>query len=69
MYINQLYSQLEGFGVYRILPKVGGEYDPQLHEAFDAVEGGESNTIQAVKMPGFKLHDRVLQPAKVVIFK
>lgn len=69
MLLNQLYQELESFGVNAIDPKVGSDFDPELHYTMTQVEGGKTNTIKEVKKKGFKLHDRVLKPATVITFK
>lgn len=69
MLLNQLYSELESFGVSQISPNVGEEFNPELHYVMSQVDGGKSNTISEIKKKGFKLHDRVLKPATVITFK
>lgn len=69
MLLNQLYQELESFGVNVIYPKVGEEFNPELHYVMSQVDGGETNTIKEIKKKGFKLHDRVLKPATVITFK
>lgn len=67
MLLNQLNSELESLGITRIEPKVGDEFDPELHYAISTKEGQNKNKIVEVKKPGYKLHDRVVKPATVVI--
>ncbi|MFC0674158.1 nucleotide exchange factor GrpE [Brachybacterium hainanense] len=52
---------LERFGA------VGEEFDPTLHEALmhEDSEDVEVNTITLVMQPGYRMHDRVLRPARV----
>lgn len=69
MLLNQLYSELTSYGVTKIEPKEGQDFDPELHYAITAKEGKNKNKVVEVKKPGFKLHDRVLKPATVVIEK
>lgn len=69
MLLNQLYSELTSYGVTKIEPKEGQDFDPELHYAITAKEGKNKNMVVEVKKPGFKLHDRVLKPATVVIEK
>lgn len=47
-----------------------GVFDPQVHDAVGE-EGSEApeGTILRVTQPGWKLHGRVLQPARVIIAK
>lgn len=69
MLLGQLYSELESFGVTKITPQVGEEFDPHLHYAISTKDGDNKNHIVEVKKAGFKLHDRVIKPATVVIEK
>lgn len=49
---------------------LGKEFDPNVHEALAQVpaeEGQESGIVKEVYEKGYKLHDRVLRAAKVVI--
>lgn len=68
MLLNQLYSEMESFGVSKITPKVGEEFDAHLHYAI-STKDGDTNIILEVKKDGLKLHDRVIKPATVVIGK
>jgi len=62
--LNQL---LENNGVTPI--KTEGEtFDPRFHEAVAHVDGEEGKVISEVQR-GYKLHDRVLRPAMVVVGK
>lgn len=69
MLLGQLYSELESFGVTKIAPQVGDEFDPHLHYAISTKDGDNKNKIVEVKKAGLKLHDRVIKPATVVIEK
>ncbi len=66
MLMNQLFTELESFGLTKIIPNIGDTFEPELHEAFATAEGKE-NSILDVKKNGFKLNERVIQPAIVVI--
>ena len=68
MLMNQLFTELESFGLLKIVPSIGQEFEPEFHQAF-STEDGETNKILSVKKNGFKLNDRVIQPAIVVIGK
>ncbi len=60
----------ERYGLERI--GVEGEaYDPFLHEAMMSEESSEveEETVKQVYQAGYRLHDRVLRPAKVVVIK
>lgn len=46
-----------------------GKYDPSVHEVVgrEKHEGAEADNIVSVAQRGYKLHDYVLRPAKVII--
>ena len=46
-----------------------GKYDPSVHEviSMEKRDGVESGTIVTVAQRGYKLHDQVLRPAKVIV--
>lgn len=69
MLLAQLDSEFESFGIVVINPQVGEEFNPSLHYAISTKEGSEHNKIAEVKKVGYKLHDRVIKPATVVIGK
>ena len=68
MLMQQLMGELQNYGLNKIEPKIGDEFDPELHFPFSK-EKGEINKIIDVKKPGFKLYDRVIKPATVIIGK
>lgn len=47
----------------------GERFDPVFHEAVGqhAVEGFERGTILEVLQPGYRLHDSILRPARVIV--
>ncbi len=57
-------------GVERLDP-VGKPFDPAWHEAVGTVpsarHGVEPHTVVAVTAAGYRLNDRVLRPAKVIV--
>lgn len=64
--IKQFKDILNSEGVEEI-PLEGQQFDPNLHEAIDAVEGENDNMIVKVARKGYKLNDKVLRPAQVVV--
>lgn len=55
---------LVGFG------KIGDDFDPDLHEAIGMQEGDvEKDELQAVYLKGYKLKNRVIRHAKVMVVK
>lgn len=47
----------------------GAAFDPHLHEAAEVQEGQDDNTVVKVLAKGYKLNDKVLRPARVVVEK
>ena len=64
---RKLLALLENAGVTPIETE-GQPFDPRFHEAVAHVEGEEGKVISEVQR-GYKLHDRVLRPAMVVVGK
>jgi molecular chaperone GrpE len=64
---RKLRQLLENAGVTPIETE-GQAFDPRYHEAVAHVEGEEGKVISEVQR-GYKLHDRVLRPAMVVVGK
>lgn len=69
MLLNQTYNAMSENGIEIIEPKVGDKFDPRLHMAISKNEGKDINIIAEVKKKGFKLHDRIIKPAGVIIGK
>ena len=68
---RQLKAALEKASVREISPTPGERFDPHVHQAMAAVDapGAEPNTIVAVMLKGYRLHDRILRPALVTVAK
>jgi molecular chaperone GrpE len=58
------------FDVQQLDP-MGAPFDPQEHEAMSIQEapGTPPNTVMAVFQKGYKLNDRVIRPARVIVSK
>ena len=54
-----------------VIDAVGKEFDPEIHEALLQMEkdGVDSNIVVEETQKGYKLGDRVLRPAKVIVSK
>ncbi|HEV3245111.1 MAG TPA: nucleotide exchange factor GrpE [Candidatus Paceibacterota bacterium] len=67
---NQLLDTLQRHGVVRF-GKVGDTFDHRLHEAVEETEGvpGESGTVFRILRHGYKLGDRIIRPAQVIVKK
>lgn len=64
--IKQFKDVLNSEGVEEIEAE-GQEFDPNLHEAAEVVEGEKDNIIVKVLSKGYKINDKVLRPAKVIV--
>lgn len=65
--LRELSNVFARHGISVITPKPGDRFDPQEHEAMfeAAVPGTTAGEIIQVMDNGFRLHDRLLRPAKV----
>ena len=66
----QMYSVLESRGLTEI-GKVGEQIDPRLYVAVEeipATEPSQANTVAEVVQKGYRLHSKVIRPAKVKVF-
>ncbi|WP_412031591.1 nucleotide exchange factor GrpE [Metamycoplasma buccale] len=71
---KMLYGQIEqvlyDFKIAKIIPKVGDLYDPNIHQNFALVDSNEpKDTIIEVKNIGYKLNNRTIKPALVIVSK
>lgn len=71
MLTSQIFNTLEMNGVSIIEPKEGDEFNPEIHHAQEVVEDQRFKKDQITKLisRGYKLHDRVLKPAIVIVVK
>lgn len=68
MVLQQLEQILEQHGCIKVSPK-GQVFDPNQHEAASQLPSNEfdAGTIMEVLQDGYKLHERVVRPAQVII--
>lgn len=68
MTLKQFIDVLGNFNVERIDP-VGEKFDPQLHEAMTMVPSSEheSQTVMEVFQKGYRLNERLVRPARVIV--
>ncbi len=69
--VQAVFMQVMGaHHIERIDPE-GEPFDPNLHEAMFEVPGTDllNGTVAQVIQPGYKLHDRLLRPARVGVAK
>ncbi len=64
--IKQFNDVLSQEGVVQIEAE-GQEFNPNFHEAAEAVEGENDGKIVKVLRKGYKLNDKILRPAQVVV--
>lgn len=69
MIINQIDQALNNSGISVIEPKIGDEFNPELHTAIEkiATDKTDSGKICAIISNGYKLHDRVIKHASVKV--
>lgn len=67
---RQFMAALEKHGVVVVNP-IGKPFDPDVHEAVAMVESAEvaTNHVLEVMQIGYRLHERLLRPARVVVAK
>lgn len=68
--VQSLWEQAaKSVGLERI--STDGAFDPSMHDAVgeEKAEGADSGSIVRVVMEGWKLHGKVLRPAKVILAK
>jgi len=68
--LRMLTQAMEKFNIEEINPE-GEKFNPDLHQAMSMqeVEGYESNTVVSVMQKGYRLGDRLLRPALVMVAK
>ena len=72
--LKQLSTVFQKVNLTEIAPAPGERFDPHKHQAMAAVESQagemrEPNTVVAVMLKGYRLHDRILRPALVTVAK
>lgn len=67
--LDMLLKALKKFGIQEIDPVIGDSFDPTLHEAMSIqkVPSQEAHTIVRVLQKGYKLNDRVVRAAMVIV--
>ncbi len=70
MTLRELIHAFERHGIERIYP-IGEKFDHNLHQAVSQVEDpeAENGSIMQVLQAGYQIHNRLLQPAMVVVAK
>jgi len=67
--LKQIDRAFEKFSIENIAPEKGDKLDPELHQAMTVQPSDEvdNNCVLSLIQKGYKLHDRLLRPAMVVI--
>ena len=68
--LNLLKSSLQKFGITELNP-ISEAFNPEFHQAMTMQESDKvsPNTVLAVFQKGYKMHDRLVRPARVVVAK
>ncbi|MHB1093693.1 nucleotide exchange factor GrpE [Thiobacillus sp.] len=67
--LKQLIAVFGKFNLHDIDP-MGEKFDPHLHQAIQVVESEQpANTVVTVLQKGYRLHERTLRPALVMVAK
>ena len=67
--LKQLNSVFSKFHIEEINP-LGEKFDPHQHQAISAIESDAApNTVVQVLQKGYRLNDRVIRPALVIVSK
>ena len=69
--VQAAFMQVMGANHIERIDPEGEPFDPNLHEAMFEVPGTDllNGTVAQVIQPGYKLHDRLLRPARVGVAK
>lgn len=67
---RNLVQALESEGVSEISPQLNTVFDANIMDAVEAIEDdGEENRVLRVLAKGYKIHDRLVRPARVIVSK
>lgn len=69
MSYKQLWQVMAQEGLTEIDPKVGDEFDPAWMQSMQTVDGEKNDAVAQVFMKGYKLKNRLVSPAMVVVTK
>ncbi|AJR11895.1 heat shock protein [Mesomycoplasma dispar] len=68
MLVGQIENVMQDFGLVKIDPKIGDFFDSSIHEIYEITEGEKDKILDVVSV-GYKLHDRIVKTALVVVGK
>lgn len=63
---NKVLSIFDSLGLH-LTGREGEPFDPQWHEAVQVVPGAQDGQIVQVYQPGFRMGDKLVRPARVVV--
>lgn len=66
--LSEFERMLRMYKVERI-EAVGKSFDPVTMEAVSVAEGGESQRVKEEVRAGYTMHERVIRPARVIIYE
>lgn len=69
MAYKQLWQVMAEEGLTEIDPKVGDEFNPAWMQSMQTVDGEKDDAVAQVFMKGYKLKNRLVSPAMVVVTK
>lgn len=69
MAYKQLWQVMAEEGLAEIDPKLGDEFDPAWMQSMQTVDGEKDDAVAQVFMKGYKLKNRLVSPAMVVVTK
>lgn len=69
MSYKQLWQVMAEEGLTEIDPKAGDEFDPAWMQSMQTVDGEKDDAVAQVFMKGYKLKNRLVSPAMVVVTK
>lgn len=69
MSYKQLWQVMAQEGLTEIDPKAGDEFDPAWMQSMQTVDGEKDDAVAQVFMKGYKLKNRLVSPAMVVVTK
>lgn len=69
MAYKQLWQVMAEEGLTEIDPKLGDEFDPAWMQSMQTVDGEKDDVVAQVFMKGYKLKNRLVSPAMVVVTK
>lgn len=64
---TQLIEVLASNNITKIAVQPGDQFNPNLHDAIESLDGQGGTIIAEVRLAGYEINDVVIRPAKVVV--